>query len=74
LLCKWLRDFAWLWRADLAEERGPLDARELAQTVMVAKGFADDAELWEALAYSIVQALRLQAKRGTTGGAGMRTG
>ncbi|RXF67119.1 hypothetical protein [Hansschlegelia zhihuaiae] len=62
-----------LCRAALAE-RGPLDTRELAQAVMDAKGFADDRELRKAIAYKVVQALNMHAKRGTIGDAGYRKG
>ncbi len=45
-------------------EHGPLDTRELSHHVMEAKGFADDDELRKAIAYKIVQAMRMQWKRG----------
>lgn len=62
-----------LCRAALAD-RGPLDTRELAQAVMDAKGFTADAELRKAIAYKVVQALGMHAKRGTIGDAGYRKG
>ncbi len=46
-------------------EEGPLDTRELALRVMRAKGFDEgDSVLRTSLTYRIVQAMRLQAKRG----------
>ena len=45
-------------------ERGPLDTRELSHAVMAAKGFAPDNELRKTIAFKIVQALTMQAKRG----------
>jgi hypothetical protein len=56
-------------------EHGPLSTRELSHHVMKAKGFnADDNELRKAIAFRIVQALRLQHRRGTMGDAGKRDG
>ena len=45
-------------------EHGPMDTRELSHHVMKAKGFRDDNELRKAIAYKIVQAMRMQWKRG----------
>ena len=45
-------------------KHGPMDTRELSHHVMEAKGFAEDNELRKAIAYRIVQALRMQRKRG----------
>jgi hypothetical protein len=54
-----------LCKAALAKE-GRLDTRELAFRVIQAKGMDEaDAVLRTSLAFRIVQALRLQAKRGT---------
>lgn len=44
-------------------KHGSMDTRELSHYVMEAKGFAEDNELRKAIAYRIVQALRMQAKR-----------
>jgi hypothetical protein len=67
-------EMAKLCRAALARE-GPLDTRELAQRVMTAKGFdATDEVLRKAIAYKIVQALRMQHLRGTIGDAGKHKG
>jgi hypothetical protein len=60
-------------KAALAE-RGPMDTRELAQAVMDAKGFAEDRELRKAIAYKVVQALNMHAKRGTIVGDTYRKG
>ncbi|MFC3694855.1 hypothetical protein [Chenggangzhangella methanolivorans] len=60
-------------KAALAE-RGPMDTRELAYAVMKAKGFAADEELRKAITYRIVQALRMQEKRGSVSGRGRRKG
>jgi hypothetical protein len=61
-----------LCKAALAKE-GPLDTRELALRVIQAKGMdANDAVLRTSLAFRIVQALRLQAKRGTVTALGKR--
>lgn len=57
-------EIAAICKATLAD-RGPLDTRELAQVVMNAKGFAADVELRKAITMKIVQALTMQAKRGT---------
>ena len=49
------------------EAEGPLDTRELALRVLRAKGLDEgDAVLRKSVAYRIVQALGLAAKRGTT--------
>lgn len=53
---------------------GPMDTRELSHYVMEAKGFAEDNVLRKAIAYRIVQALRMQFKRGAIGDAGRRSG
>lgn len=59
-------------KAALAEH-GPLDTRELSRHVMRVKGFnEDDEELRKAITYRIVQALRMQHKRGAIGDAGRR--
>ena len=58
-------------KAVLAEQ-GPMDTRQLSHHVMAVKGFGDDNELRKAIAYRIVQALRMQAKRGKIGDAGKR--
>lgn len=61
-----------LCKAALAE-RGPLDTRELSAHVVRAKGFDEaDKELRKAIAYKIVQALRMQLKRGAIGEEGKR--
>ncbi|HVV94480.1 MAG TPA: hypothetical protein VHD15_13790 [Hyphomicrobiales bacterium] len=53
-----------LCKAALAAE-GPLDTRELSRRVVAAKGFNEaDNELRKAIAFRIVQALTMQAKRG----------
>ncbi|MFL1875215.1 hypothetical protein ACIKT0_08375 [Hansschlegelia beijingensis] len=62
-----------LCKAALAE-RGPLDTRELSHAVMAAKGFAPDNELRKAVAFKIVQALTMQAKRGGVGRGEKRKG
>lgn len=44
---------------------GPLDTRQLAEAVIAAKGFSGaDRHLRTAVAYKVVQALRMQEKRG----------
>lgn len=54
---------------------GCLDTRELAVRVLAAKGFdATDEVLRKAVAFKIVQALRMQHLRGTIGDAGKRKG
>jgi len=58
-------------KAALAEQ-GPMDTRQLSHHVMAVKGFGDDNELRKAIAYRIVQALRMQARRGKIGDAGKR--
>lgn len=61
-------------KAAIAKE-GPLDTRELAQRVLTAKGFnSADAVLAKAVAFRIVQAMRMQHRRGTIGDAGRRKG
>ena len=55
-------------------EKGPMDTRELSHHVMRAKGFKDDNELRKAIAFRIVQALRLQRKRGRIDSSGKRNG
>ena len=63
-----------LCRAALAEE-GPLDARELALLVVRAKGLDEsDGVLRTTIAFRIVQALSLAARRGTIGNGGKRKG
>jgi hypothetical protein len=58
----------------LAKE-GPLDTRELAVRVIRAKGMdANDTVLRQSIALRIVQALRLQAKRGRVAGLPKRQG
>jgi hypothetical protein len=66
-------EIASLCKAALAE-RGPLDTRELSHAVMEAKGFAPDNELRKTIAFKIVQALTMQAKRGTIRASGRRNG
>lgn len=51
-----------------------MDAHELSHHVMNAKGFAEDDELRKAIAFRIVQALRLQWKRGQIESSGKRKG
>jgi hypothetical protein len=59
-------------KAALAAE-GPLDTRELALRVIQAKGMDEsDTVLRTSLAFRIVQALRLQAKRETVNSLGKR--
>lgn len=54
---------------------GPLDTRELAYRVLRAKGFdEDDGQLRISVAFRIVQAMRLQAKRGGVSRHGKRKG
>lgn len=55
-------------------KNGPMDTSELAAYVMEAKGFAPDKELRKAITYKIVQALRMQHKRGGIADAGRRRG
>ena len=63
-----------LCKAAIAKH-GPQDTRQLAAHVLAAKGFdASDEVLRKAVAYKIVQALRMQHKRGTIGDAGKRQG
>lgn len=57
-------EMATLCKAALAAH-GSLDTPELAQHVMDAKGFAQDHELRKTITFKIVQALTMQAKRGT---------
>lgn len=53
----------------------PLDTRELARAVAVAKGMdGDDRVLRKALALSVVTVLGMRAKRGQIGAAGKRAG
>lgn len=55
------------------EKEGPLDTRELALRVIQAKGMDEgDGVLRTSLAFRIVQALRLQAKRGSVISMGKR--
>ena len=61
-------------REALAKE-GPLDTRELAVRVLRAKGMDEaDKVLRHAVAFRIVQALEIAAKRGTIGNGGKRKG
>jgi hypothetical protein len=61
-------------KAALARE-GELDTRQLAQRVMTAKGLdTGDKVLARSLSLRIVQALRMQEKRGKIAGAGKRGG
>lgn len=53
-------------------DKGPMDTRELSHHVMRAKGFAENNELRKAIAFRIVQALRLQRKRGKVKSVGKR--
>jgi hypothetical protein len=57
------------------DKEGPLDTRELAARVLRAKGMDEgDKVLRQSVAFRIVQALRLAAKRGTVGEQGKRKG
>jgi hypothetical protein len=57
------------------EQEGPLDTRELAVRVMRAKGLDEaDKVLRQTVAFRIVQALGIAAKRGTIGNGGKRKG
>ena len=57
------------------EAEGPLDTRELALRVLRAKGLDEgDAVLRKSVAFRIVQALGIAAKRGTVASAGKRKG
>ena len=57
------------------EAEGPLDTRELALRVLKAKGLDEgDKVLRQAVAFRIVQALGMAAKRGAIGNAGRRKG
>ncbi len=61
-------------KAALAEE-GPLDTRELALRVIKSKGLdAKDTVLRRSIAFRIVQALRLQRRRGKVKGSEKRKG
>lgn len=61
-------------KAALAQE-GPLDTRELALRVIRAKGLDEgDKVLRQTVAFRIVQALRLQERRGQIGGSEKRGG
>lgn len=61
-------------REALAKE-GPLDTRELAVRVLRAKGMDEgDKVLRQTVAFRIVQALSIAAKRGTIGAVGKRKG
>ncbi|MFG1263895.1 hypothetical protein [Xanthobacter aminoxidans] len=61
-------------RAALAKE-GPLDTRELALRIIRAKGLDEgDKALRQTIALRIVQALRLQERRGTVTACGRRAG
>ena len=67
-------EIAGICKAALAQE-GPLDTRELALRVIQAKGMDDsDSVLKSSLALRIVQALRMQAKRGVIQALGKRKG
>jgi hypothetical protein len=58
---------------DALAKEGPLDTRELALRVIQAKGMDEsDSVLRTALAFRIVQALRLQARRGAIQSLGKR--
>lgn len=62
-------------QAALAEAPEGLDTRELALAVVRAKGLDEaDTVLRKALVYRIVQAMRMQEKRGRIVGAGKRKG
>lgn len=57
------------------DKEGPLDTRELALRVIRAKGLdADDKVMRQTVAFRVVQALSVAAKRGTIGGAEKRKG
>jgi hypothetical protein len=61
-------------REALAKE-GPLDTRELAVRVLRAKGLDEsDKVMRQTVAFRVVQALSIAAKRGTIGGAEKRKG
>lgn len=63
-----------LAKAELAKGEA-LDTRELARRVMAVKGFdTSDNVLAKAIAFRLVQALRMQEKRGLVRGAGKRKG
>jgi len=60
---------------DALAKEGPLDTRELALRVIKAKGLDDgDGVLRKTVAFRIVQALSIAAKRGKMGSAGKRNG
>lgn len=57
------------------QQEGPLDTRELAIRVIRVKGMdEDDRLLRKTIAFRIVQALRLQERRGSVRGDGKRNG
>lgn len=73
------RLFAWREMITLAfkalEAQGPLDTRELTQAVMKAKGLdGGDKVLAKAIAYRMIQALRMQQKRAKLATLGKRRG
>jgi len=57
------------------EQEGPLDTRELAVRVLRAKGLDEaDRVMRQTVAFRVVQALSIAAKRGTIGSGGKRKG
>lgn len=61
--------------AQALAKNGPQDTRELALYAMQAKGLdTGDGPLASAIAFRVVQALRMQEKRGKITGAGKRNG
>jgi hypothetical protein len=61
--------------AKAALANGPLDTREIARSVLAAKGFdVTDAVLVKGVTYKLVQALRMQHKRGVIFDGGKRKG
>lgn len=55
-------------------KNGPMDTRQLSHYVMKAKGFKEDNELRKAIAYRIVNAMRMQANRGLVQRLGKKKG
>jgi hypothetical protein len=55
-------------------KNGPMDTRQLSHYVMKAKGFKDDNELRKSIALRIVQAMRMQSKRGVVKRFGKKQG
>lgn len=64
-----------LCKAELAESPDGVDTRELARAVLRAKGMDEnDAVLRKALAWSVINVMRAQYRRGKVGDAGRRRG